>query len=200
VRSGLRIAGLLLAGGRSRRFGTEKAVAPLGEGVMMDVPLAALRGVCTEVVVSVRLGSAAHGYAQTMGLVCLQDAPGGAEGPLAGIKQGLLWAAAQGFAWLAVAPCDAASLSASQYRKLALAAAEGAKGAVGAGEGGLEPLISLWPVTEGLVAVNAALAAGGHPAIREVLSAIGAAQVRLTGYDGLNVNTPADLPDLQTSL
>ncbi len=56
--------------------------------------------------------------------------------------------------------------------------------------------MSVWPVGAGRLALNAALADGAHPAIRVVLAAIGAVPVALTGYDGRNVNAPADMPTL----
>ena len=190
----MKLAGLLLAGGRSRRFGSEKAVAAFGAGVLMDIPLAALRATCELVAVSARLGSGADAHAAVLGLPRLIDAPEDAEGPLAGIRRGIVWAEAAGFEWLAVAPCDAPTLAAAQYRTLMQAVADGAPAAVGETETGLEPLVSLWPVAGGLRALETALADRAHPAIRTVLDAIGAAPVRLTGYDGRNVNAPTDLP------
>ena len=189
----MRTGGLLLAGGRSRRFGSEKAVAPVGEGLMMDIPLTALRETCLAVAVSARAGSGAEARARELILACLLDDPDDAEGPLAGIRRGLDWAATHGFDWLAIAPCDAPTLDATQYQRLAEAVSSGATAAIGEGEAGLEPLVSLWPVAAGQVAVAAALAERDHPAIRAVLAALGAVPVRLTGYDGLNVNAPADL-------
>lgn len=190
----MRVAGLLLAGGRSSRFGSEKAVALLGDGLLMDVPLAALRATCDALVVSARQGSGAEARAAALGAICLADAPHDPEGPLAGIRRGLLWAKAAGFGWLAIAPCDAPTLGADQYRTLIRAVERGAPAAVGQGEAGLEPLVSLWPVEAGLLALDAALSNGEHPAIRIVLAAIGAVPVALTGYDGRNVNAPADMP------
>lgn len=190
----MKIAGLLLAGGRSRRFGSEKAVAPWGAGLMMDVPLAALRSVCEVVAVSARPGSGAEARADILGLPCLADSAGGAEGPLVGIQQGLLWAANEGSGWLAVAPCDSPTLASAHYEALIDALGEGAPAVIGVGDGGAEPLVSVWPVAAGAVAVSTALADGGHPAIRQVLEAMGAIPIRLGGYDGLNVNSPVDVP------
>jgi molybdopterin-guanine dinucleotide biosynthesis protein A len=190
----VKVGGLLLAGGRSRRFGSEKAIAPLGDGMMMDVPLGVLREVCIAVAVSVRSGSGAEARAQAMSLACLQDDPEEADGPLAGIRRGLSWASDQGFDWLAVAPCDAPTVTAAHYRALIDAVQRGASAAFGLGLAGPEPLVSVWPVATGYAAVDAALSGGDHPAIRRVLVDIGAVPVALAGYDGRNVNTPADLP------
>lgn len=189
----MRIAGLLLAGGRSSRFGSEKAIAPFGRGVLMDVPLAALRATCEGIAVSARPGSGAAARAASLGLPCLADAPDDADGPLAGIRRGLVWADEGGFDWLAIAPCDAPTLGPDLYRLLIRAIEDGAPAAVGRGAAGLEPLVSLWPVGPGRAALESALADGNHPAIRAVLAAILAASVDLPGYDGRNVNAPTDL-------
>ena len=192
----MRVAGLLLAGGRSSRFGSEKAVALLGDGLLMDVPLAALRATCDALAVSARQGSGAEARAAELGVRCFSDTPHDPEGPLAGIRRGLLWAEAAGFDWLAIAPCDAPTLGADQYRALIRAVERGAPASVGQGEAGWEPLVSVWPVGAGRLTLDAALAEGTHPAIRVVLAAIGAVPVALTGYDGRNVNAPADMPTL----
>ena len=189
----MRVAGLLLAGGRSSRFGSEKAVAPFGAGVLMDMPLAALRAVCETVAVSVRPGSGADSHAATLGLPRLLDGSEDPEGPLAGIRRGMVWASEAGFGWLAVAPCDAPTLEAAQYQMLLRAVDDGAPAAVGETQFGLEPLVSLWPVAGGRRALETALVGRAHPPIRTVLDALGAASVLLTGYDGRNVNAPTDL-------
>ena len=50
------IVGLLMAGGRSSRFGAEKAVFDLGAGLMMDGPLSALGAVCAATDAATRPG------------------------------------------------------------------------------------------------------------------------------------------------
>ena len=188
----MRVGGLLLAGGRSRRFGSEKAVKPLGDGVMMDFPLRILDETCLAVAVSVQAGSVAEAHAQALGLACLYDDPEDADGPLAGIRRGLSWALDQGFDWLAIAPCDAPTLAKNHYVSLIDAVERGAAAAIGQSSHGPEPLVSLWPVPVGLTGVDTALNNGAHPAIRDVLTAVDAVPVDLAGYDGRNVNTPGD--------
>lgn len=189
----MRIGGLLLAGGRSRRFGSEKAMATRGSGVMMDAPLLALRKTCLAVAVSVRTGSGADLYAQALGLDRLEDEQEDPEGPLAGIRRGLVWAEGKTFDVLAVAPCDAPTLNTAHYLSLLDAVALGAAGAIGRSDVGLEPLVSIWPVQQGRAIVETALNAGRHPSIRAILESLDATPVALAGYDGLNVNTPDDL-------
>jgi len=46
-----RVGGVVLAGGRSRRFGTDKLVAPYGDVPLLHRPIAALSGLCEEILV-----------------------------------------------------------------------------------------------------------------------------------------------------
>ena len=50
------IAGLILAGGKSTRFGTDKAAAPLAGRPMLQWVVDALAGVCEEIVIVAALG------------------------------------------------------------------------------------------------------------------------------------------------
>ena len=190
----MKLGGLLLAGGRSRRFGSEKAVAPVGDGVMMDVPLGVLRQICMKTAVSVRAGSGAEAHAMSLSLNCLHDAATDAAGPLAGIRRGLSWAADAGFDCLAVAPCDVPTVTSTHYQTLIDAVEQGAPAAFGQSSSGPEPLVSLWPIAHGLTMFDTVMEDGAHPAIRDVLAALGAVPVNLSGYNGRNVNTINDLP------
>ncbi len=186
------IVGLLLAGGRSSRFGSEKAVFDLGSGLMMDGPLSALGSVCAATAVSARPGSCAQAQAERRGLPCLHDRPGDPVGPLAGLRVGLDWALAQGATWLMTAPCDSPRITPDDTRALASAVLGGAPAAIALSSRGPEPLLAIWPVSQGLRLVTAELDAGRHPPVRALLETLGA--VAVAGYDGLNVNTPDDLP------
>ncbi|HET8700000.1 MAG TPA: NTP transferase domain-containing protein, partial [Gammaproteobacteria bacterium] len=101
------VVGLVLAGGRSVRFGGEKAVALLDGKPLLLWAAERLRSVCANVGANVRPGTEAEAVAQTLGRPVLHDEPGDATGPLAGVKVGLIWAEAQGAHTLAVSPCDA---------------------------------------------------------------------------------------------
>lgn len=191
------VAGLLLAGGRSTRFGTDKSVFPLADGLMMDRPLRALRAVCAVTAVSARPGGGAAAHAADLGLACLQDRTGDPEGPLAGLRVGLEWAQTQGAAWLATAPCDGPTIDAARIRGLVAVAASGAPAAVARSTFGLEPLLAVWPVAAGLRRVATALDSGDHPPVRRLLEDLGAQAV--DGYDGVNVNSRSDLPDILSS-
>ncbi|QYF87379.1 molybdenum cofactor guanylyltransferase [Brevundimonas sp. PAMC22021] len=185
------IVGLLLAGGRSSRFGSEKAVFDLGSGLMMDGPLSALGSVCAATAVSARPGSGAQAQADMRGLPCLHDRPDDPEGPLAGFRVGLEWASAQGAAWLMTAPCDSPRISARDTHALLEAVRSGAGAAVALSPRGLEPLLAIWPASRSLDIVAAVLDAGRHPPVRTMLEMLDA--VPVTGHDGLNVNRREDL-------
>lgn len=187
----MNVAGVLLAGGASRRFGSEKAVAAFGDGLLMEPPLHALVLACDGVAVSAGDTRAAAAIAVGCGYPVLADPAGLPGGPLAGVLAALRWARDMGAERLVVAPCDTPTLTADHLRLL-IAAANPASAAAAASARGVEPLVSVWPVATGLAAVDAALASGDHPSVRSLLEQLDVQTV--AGFDGVNVNTPCDLP------
>jgi molybdenum cofactor guanylyltransferase len=181
------IFGLLLAGGLSSRFGSEKAVHPLGGAPMMDRPLAALDAVSDRLAISARPGSAVRREAVRRRQVCLTDARGAPSGPLAGIQAGLAWAATLGADWLVTAPCDAPTVTPTLLRALKAAVLLGAPAAMARSPRGVEPLIAFWPTAAARPLVDAALARGDHPPVRRLLARLEAIEV--AGHDGRNINT-----------
>ncbi len=188
------VVGVLLAGGKSSRFGTEKAVAKRGDGLLVDAPLQALIGACDEVAVSARFDSAVARLARAGGFAVLADPSGAPQGPLAGVLAGLRWAQSQNAAWLATAPCDTPLLQVDQMVAL-IARARAVGAAVALSARGVEPLTAVWPVEEGLAALEPILACGEHPPVSELLAKLHAAPVG--GFDPTNVNTLADLEPLE---
>jgi molybdopterin-guanine dinucleotide biosynthesis protein A len=185
------VAGLVLAGGRSLRFGGEKAAALLGGRPLLLWAALRLQASCGAVAVNVRPGTEAEVLAKANGLPALYDAPGDADGPLAGVRAGLAWAAGIGARALAVSPCDAPLLPADLFARLIDAAGQGA--AMAETGDGLQPLCSVWPVTA-LPAVSAALAGGAHPPTWRVLEGLGAARVHFEPPEAFaNLNTREDL-------
>ena len=75
-RSGL-VGGLILAGGRSSRFGREKAVADLSGQPLIARVRRVLAAGGAQVAVSAPAGSAAAAFATAHGLPCLADELGG---------------------------------------------------------------------------------------------------------------------------
>ena len=185
------VVGLVLAGGRSVRFGGEKAVAVLEGRPLLLWAVDRLRTVCTRVAANVRPGTEAEAVALAAGLPTLHDAPGDALGPLAGVKVGLIWAEQLGARTLAVSPCDAPLLPDDLFAHLLERADGGA--AMAETTDGRQPLCALWPVSA-LPAVCEALVGGAHPPTWQVLERIGARKVTFADAAAFaNVNTREDL-------
>jgi molybdopterin-guanine dinucleotide biosynthesis protein A len=185
------VVGLVLAGGRSVRFGGEKAVALLEGRPLLEWAADRLRSVCGTVAINVRAGSEAEAVARASALPTLYDAVGDATGPLAGVKAGLLWAESLGAEVLAVSPCDAPLLPDDLYVRLLERAQGGA--AMAETSDGRQPLCALWPVAA-LPVVVAALADGAHPPTWQVLERVGARKVSFERPELFaNINTRDDL-------
>lgn len=192
----MHVVGLILAHGQSRRFGSEKAAAIFNGAPLMLHPAKALQSVAQTVAVNARPGSQAAEIARRQGWPVLADEPGDADGPLAGIKVGLAWAADQGATHLAVAPCDAPLLHADLYRRL-LGAIGDAPAAAPQSDAGVHPLTVVWAIAA-LPLVRQALARGAHPAVHKFLTQIRAKQVIFPDPEPFaNVNTLDDLARLQ---
>jgi len=185
------VAGVVLAGGRSVRFGGEKAAAELAGEPLLMWAAQRLQGSCAAVAVNARPGTEAEALAQTAGLPVLHDAVGDATGPLAGVKVGLAWAQSMGARSLAVSPCDAPLLPSDLFVRLVAAAGPGA--AMAETPDGRQPLCAMWPVSA-LSTVVAALAGGAHPPTWRVLESVGAQRVHFESAAAFaNLNTRADL-------
>jgi molybdopterin-guanine dinucleotide biosynthesis protein A len=183
--------GMVVAGGRSTRFGGEKAVALLQGRPLLLWAVRRLRRSCGEVAVNARPGTETEALARAEGLQVLHDAPGDPDGPLAGVKAGLAWAKARGAALLAVSPCDAPLLPHDLFDRLIEAAGAGAAMAVTSE--GRQPLCAVWPVGA-LPSLAEALKDGAHPPTWRALEGLGAVQVAFEPPDAFaNVNTREDL-------
>src|SRR3546814_16509904 len=87
-RDGMRLLGAVLAGGRSSRFGSDKALAMLDGRTLLDHAAAALGAHVVTVVICGRHVPGMHGLA---------DRPAAAMGPLGGRNAALVHAGAQGY-------------------------------------------------------------------------------------------------------
>jgi molybdenum cofactor guanylyltransferase len=185
------VAGVIIAGGRSVRFGGEKAVAMLGDRPLLLWAAERLQTSCSSVAVNARPGTEAESVAERAGRAVLHDDFGDATGPLAGIKVGLRWARGLGARSLAVSPCDVPLLPDEVFKRLIGAAGSGAAMAVTAE--GRQPLCAVWPVSA-LEVVTGALAGGAHPATWHLLESLGAVRVKFEDAAAFaNVNTREDL-------
>jgi len=185
------VVGVVIAGGRSVRFGGEKAVALLAGSPLLIWATRRLQRNCAAVAINARPGTEAQELARTERLPILYDAPGDAAGPLAGVRAGLTWAAGLGAGALAVSPCDAPLLPEDLFTRLIAAAGRGA--AMAETSDGRQPLCAVWPVSA-MDKVAEALAGGAHPPTWRVLESIGAMHVRFPDAAAFaNLNTRADL-------
>ena len=168
----MRLLGVVLAGGQSRRFGRDKALALLDGRPLIDHALAALAG-CDALAVAGR---------EWPGIASLPDRPSPDLGPLGGLNAALHHAVAKGFSHVASLPVDSPTLPADWLAKLG----DGPAHAAG------QPLIAVWPVAlaDGLEA----FVADGGRRVREWVAGTGARAVDLGPLT--NLNEPADLDRL----
>jgi molybdopterin-guanine dinucleotide biosynthesis protein A len=164
------IMGAVLAGGASRRFGSDKALAPLNDRPLIDHVIAAMVPQCDALVV---VGRCHDDWAS------LTDRPEGNEGPLAGLNAALHHAAASGYVSVLSAPCDMPELPTDLLRLL------------GAGPATLadHPVVGLWPVS--LAPVLDHWFVTGQRSVRGFAAHAGARMV--SGPVLRNINFPADL-------
>jgi molybdopterin-guanine dinucleotide biosynthesis protein A len=166
----MKTLGAVLAGGRSSRFGSDKALAMLGGRTLLDHALAALRPHCDAVIV--------------VGRGEVADWPRPDMGPLGGIAGALIHAADRGFDRVLTAPVDCVRLP-DDLRAL-----------LEPGPAFLEtqPVIGLWPVTA-LNELRALLEDGSDHAVRFYARRIGARAVQ-SDFVPPNINSLADLERL----
>lgn len=188
----MKIVGLVLAGGRSSRFGREKAMAHVAGRPMIAWVLDVLKPDCAEVAISAKAGTEAADFADRMGYVTLPDEGADPQGPLAGVRAGLAWARAEGADALATAPCDTPFLPAGLVANLVRGWTLGDGARVATSPNGMEPLCALWPAAA-LELIGETLAAGRHPPIRQVLERLRAVAVAFSDPTAFaNLNTPLD--------
>ncbi len=186
------IVGLVLAGGRSERFGSEKAMAELDGRPMVAIAVERLRQTCAAVAVSARPNTGAAAWAEAEGLTVIYDEPGDADGPLAGVRAGLIWARDQGADRLASLPCDVPGAPPDLLKRLT-AGLDGYQIAFAQTDQGPQPLCAIWRVSA-LGLLTQAMADGAHPPVRQFASFAGANPVRFDDADAFaNLNRPEDL-------
>lgn len=167
----MRTLGAVLAGGRSSRFGSDKALATLGGQTLLDHALAALRPHCDTVIMVGRDPGIA-------------DWPRPGMGPLGGIAGALRHAAGEGFDQLLTAPVDCVRLPADLRARLepAPACLE------------TQPVIGLWPVAA-IDALTVMLEDERDLAVRAFVRRTGARPVQ-SDFVPPNINSVADLTRL----
>ena len=151
-------------------FQTESGAADFRGKPLLLWAAERLAAACPAVAVNARPGTEAERLAGD--LPVLHDRPGDPDGPLAGVRAGLEWAAARGASFLAVSPCDAPLLPDDIFPRL-IAAARTHGAAVAETSDGLQPQVAVWPVSA-MPLLETALAGGAHPPTWRTLQAVGA--------------------------
>ncbi len=184
----MRVAGAVLAGGRSSRMGRAKALLPV-DGVPMAERVA--RAMVTAGCDPVVLAGGDPVELAPLGRRVVPDAPPGGHGPVAGVRAALTELARVAEA-VVVAPCDVPDLSAAVLGALLDAFRSARPEVAVAFTTRLEPAIAVWS-TSCRHRVAAAFDSGTR-ALHEVLAGLDVVEVAVAG-PLVNVNTPADLPE-----
>lgn len=180
------VTGLILAGGRSRRFGSDKARHVVGDREMIRRVFDALREVTPEVLVSA--GKEARSYDVPARHVAdeVVDA-----GPLGGLHAGLSAATRP---WVLAVACDLPYLTPDVLRMLLEARSEGLSAVVArTSEGRLHPLCAAYH--RSILPVASAQLSTGTYALHALLERLPSVRHETVPDEALrNVNHPSDLP------
>ena len=166
------ILGVVLAGGKSARFGSDKALAELAGHTLLARAVDQLSGWCEFVVVAGR---------ETAPAPTLPDWPHAAMGPLGGIAAALHHAVDEGYAAVLSIGVDAPDLPDDLPALLAPPPSYLAT----------QPVVGLWPVSA-VQAIEHILEGTGRHSMCAFAEAVGARAVQLAANPA-NINTPADL-------
>ncbi|HTM96201.1 MAG TPA: molybdenum cofactor guanylyltransferase [Croceibacterium sp.] len=170
------ILGVVLAGGLSTRFGSDKALATFGGRSLLLHAVDNLSGQCEQVVIAGReIGPAP----------CIPDWPGPNMGPLAGIAAGLHYAQDMDFESVMTCGVDSPDVSQEALADLSAAPCYLAD----------QPVIGHWPVGAAST-IERILEGTGKHSMLAFAEAIGATAVKSAGKPA-NINSPADLTALE---
>jgi molybdopterin-guanine dinucleotide biosynthesis protein A len=137
------IAGVILAGGRSRRMGgADKSFALLAGRPLAAHVIKRLRPQVADLAINANGGPSRFA---ALGLPVIADTLPDYPGPLAGMLAGLRWAATRGFGRIATAPVDSPFLPGDLVERLAEAAKPDVIALARSG-GRLHPVFGLFPV------------------------------------------------------
>lgn len=170
------ILGVVLAGGQSSRFGSDKALAELNGRTLISRAVDALSGWCEDVVIVGRDTGPAR---------CIPDWPHAGMGPLAGIAAGLRHAQDHDFDGILTCGVDSVALPQDLLALLTPAPAF------------LEtqPVIGHWLVNNA-GAVEAILQSEGRHSMIAFAKSVNARAVKSASTPA-NINTPADLAAME---
>jgi molybdopterin-guanine dinucleotide biosynthesis protein A len=172
----VKVLGAVLAGGRSSRFGSDKALARWRGKPLLAHAVDALASQSDAVVVAGR---------DAPGITCVPDWPTSDRGPLGGLAGALRYAAEHGYGLVLSCGVDSVGVPRDLRDQLAPAPAYVAS----------QPVLGLWPVGSGS-ALEALLLKDASHSMRAFTDRIGARPVKLAA-EPANVNAPEDLARLE---
>ncbi len=170
------ILGAILAGGKSQRFGSDKAAALYQGKALIAHVIAAIQPQVDEIVIAGR---------EYSGMVSVPDRPAPQMGPLAGLAGALAYAQAQGHRHVLTAGVDSLCLPPNLKALLSPAPAYVDS----------QPIIGLWLV-DVLPVLDALLASDERHSMLYFIEKIGARAIRLENPPA-NINSAADLAKLE---
>lgn len=172
------VLGAVLAGGRSRRFGSDKATASLDGRTLIEHAITSLRGHVATVVICGRTMAA---------IPSLSDRPAPDQGPLGGLNAALHYASARNFAGVVTIGCDMPLLEPDLVDRLVGEEAAIVKH---------HHLIGYWPaaLSEPL---DEYLASREDRSMRSWIAETSPRVIVLRGQDLPNINTKTDLARLR---
>lgn len=173
------ILGVVLAGGQSTRFGSDKALAELDGHTLITRAVDALSGWCEMVVIAGRESGPAP---------CIPDWPRAGMGPLGGIAAGLRHA--QDLDYASILTCGVDSVALPQDLLAILSPAPAYLET--------QPVIGHWNV-EAAGAVEAILQSEGRHSMLAFAKSVDARAVSASSTPA-NINTPADLEAARGSM
>lgn len=173
------VLGAILAGGKSSRFGSDKALAMLNGLPLIDHVASLLATHCDGIAV---VGRELDRYKW------IEDRPAPGMGPLAGLAGALAYAADAGFEFVLSTGVDTLRIPADLRMKLEPAPAYVVN----------QPIIGLWPVSA-LALLDRLLKSNERHSMLHFIELLGA---RGVGFDNppANINTPADLEYLEKQI
>ena len=191
----MKIIGCILAGGRSSRFGSDKALVLWKGKTLLAHAIERLRPQVDGIVINTN--SQAPEY-RAFGLPLCPDRTTAFEGPLAGVLAGLDWAGGNGASHLASVAVDTPLFPEDLVAEFSKRA--GKKIIAAASAAGLHPTCALWPVAV-RPALASWLASGQSRKMTDFLKSQSFETVLFPSASALdpffNINTPDDLAALE---
>jgi molybdopterin-guanine dinucleotide biosynthesis protein A len=192
------IAGAVLAGGQSRRFGSPKAFAKQNGKYFFAIAVAALRPVAKEIYIVSHPALWKEFCQKTNEMVILDDEKYRGQGPLAGIYTVMKRCSSE---WVFVLPCDMPYMRPEVAEKLATYADPAFDAVVCTHADRIEPLVAIYHCR--VLATIAALLDEGERRMQAFLARCRVRYVNGQDIGGdemifRNVNTPEEYDDIVT--